>query len=161
MPFREKAKNLFRRSSRADSLSKTDTNSSERLPSNVYKPGEMPKPKYRRAPEKEHKEKLEAFSFGTALRKKSFQSAYSPMGTRAHSRRTSLLSLGRRSRGSIGRKSEDARVGSVASTASDKSGPNGVRQKEGAAVAPRLQTEPEQEGDDDVTNGEYKMSSFK
>ena len=40
----------------------------------------MPRPKYRAPPKKEHKEKLEAFSFPDAWRKKSFQSQYSPMG---------------------------------------------------------------------------------
>ena len=78
MPLREKAKNLFKSKGRGDSLSKTSTNESsrERWPSNVYQPGEvMPQPKYRRPPRKEHTEKLEAFSFADAWRKKSFQSA--------------------------------------------------------------------------------------
>ena len=46
-----------------------------RWPSNVYKPGEpMPRPKYRTPAKKEHKEKLEAFSFAEswAARKHSF-----------------------------------------------------------------------------------------
>ncbi|KAK1087796.1 hypothetical protein LTR33_000873 [Friedmanniomyces endolithicus] len=94
MPFREKAKALFRRKdSAADSLSKTTSSSNssrERWPSNIYKPGEtMPRPKYRKPPTKEHKEKLDSFSFGDAWRRKSFQSNYSPMGTRAPSRSNS------------------------------------------------------------------------
>lgn len=110
MPFREKAKNLFKSKRNADSLSTTSTNDSNH---DKYQPGEsMPPPKYRRQPQKEHKDKLEAFSFGDAWRKRSFQSTHSPMGTRASSRRTSFLSQGRKS---IGRKSvtqvdEDSRI---------------------------------------------------
>lgn len=84
MAIREKAKALFKSRSKSDkdSLSKASTQGSdrERWPSNVYKPGEpMPRPKYRAPPKKEHKDKLEAFSFADAWRKKSFQSQYSPM----------------------------------------------------------------------------------
>lgn len=151
MPFRERAKNLFKTKSRGSSISKTDSNEGslyegrERWPSNVYKPGEeMPRPKYRAIPKKEHKEKLEAFNFADSWRKKSFQSTYSPMGTRAPSRRTSFLSYGK--------KSAASRSASVTSMETDKSG---LRQREGhAAVATRLSTEAEQEGDDDVANGE-------
>jgi hypothetical protein len=50
----------------------------------------MPRPKYRAIPKKEHKDKLEAFSFADSWRRKSFQSQYSPMGTRAPSRRNSF-----------------------------------------------------------------------
>lgn len=59
----------------------------------------MPKPKYRRPPQKEHKEKLESFTFASALsgvaRKKSDASAglYSPMGSRLPSRKNSKASL--------------------------------------------------------------------
>lgn len=152
MPFRQKAKNLFKTKSRGSSISKTDSNDGsslegrDRWPSNVYKPGEpMPRPKYRAPPKKEHKEKLEAFNFADSWRKKSFQSTYSPMGTRAPSRRTSFLSFGK--------KSAASRNASVTSEDTEKSG---VRQRERhtAAVATRLSTEEEQEGDDDVTNGE-------
>ena len=140
MPIREKAKRIFKRS-KSDALSKTDSNSSrERWPSNVYKPGEpMPRPKYRAAPKKEHTEKLEAFSFADAWRKKSFQSTYSPMGTRAPSRRASLFS-----RKSISGKSTSGRTASVVSNGTTRSGPN----------ANRMETQQEAEGDDDVTNGE-------
>lgn len=171
MPFREKAKRFFKPRSRGDSLSKASTTESEAQswPSNVYKPGEpMPRPKYRAPPKKEHKEKLEAFSFADAWRRKSYQSTYSPMGTRAPSRRTSFMSLGRKSVGnrSIGNKSMagksegKSRRNSVASfeTATSYSNPNGsgLRPREGghgAARATRLTTEPEADGDDDVTNG--------
>lgn len=47
----------------------------------------MPKPKYRQPVDKEHKEKLESFTFiGDGLRKYSRDSEYSPMGSRNHSR---------------------------------------------------------------------------
>jgi len=137
MTFRERARKLFKSSSRPDSLSKSDTTSSdtERWPSNVYKPGEtMPRPKYRAVPKKEHTEKLESFSFADAWRRRSFQSTYSPMGTRAPSRRNSLFS----------RKSVSGRSLRTASIASDagteKTGPH------------RMETQAEVEGDDDVTN---------
>lgn len=140
MPFRERAKRLFKSSSRSDSSSKTDSSSSrERWPSNVYKPGEpMPRPKYRAVPKKEHTEKLESFSFADAWRKKSFQSTYSPMGTRAPSRRNSLFS-----RKSFSGKSTSGRTASVVSNGTTRSG-----------VA-RMETQPEAEGDDDPTNGLY------
>lgn len=142
MPFRERAKRLFKSSSRStsDSLSKTDssTSSRERWPSNVYKPGEpMPRPKYRAIPKKEHTEKLEAFSFADAWRKKSFQSSYSPHGTRAPSRRNSLFS-----RKSFSGKSTGGRTASVISTGTTRSGLN------------KMETQPEAEGDDDIANGE-------
>jgi hypothetical protein len=160
MPFREKAKNLFKRKP-SDSLSKTSSNNSsrERWPSNVYKPGEtMPRPKYRKPPTKEHKEHLESFSFADAWRRRSFQSAYSPMGTRAPSRRNSFLS-----RKSIGRSSRanSLRANSVASSADTEK--SGVQQKERhghAAVATRLSTETEASGDDDVANGTTTPSTL-
>lgn len=140
MPFREKAKRLFKTKSR--SHSQADSNSSrERWPSNVYKPGEpMPRPKYRAQPKKEHTEKLEAFSFADAWRKKSFQSSYSPMGTRAPSRRNSLFS-----RKSIGGKSNGGRTASVTSNGTTRSGLN------------KMETLQQAEGDDDVTNGECNV----
>lgn len=153
MPFREKAKKLFRPKSRAESdLSKTSSSNSsrERWPSNVYKPGEpMPRPKYRKPPTKEHKDKLESFSFGDAWRRKSYQSTYSPMGTRAPSRKNSLFS----------RKSyaKSSRANSVTSFEGQMDR-GGVRQREGhgfahgAALATTLSTEQEAEGDDDVGN---------
>ena len=146
MPLREKAKNLFKTKSRGSSTS-TDKDG---YPDNVYKPGEeMPRPKYRAIPKKEHKEKLEAFSFGDAWRKSSFQSTYSPMGTRAPSRRASLFSNLRRK--SLGGKSA-GRSASVTSEDTEKSGAR-YREGSGAAMIPTLRVEREQEGDDDVGNG--------
>ena len=81
-------------------LTQTDSKASAKkvkkpkTPNNVYKPGEvMPKQKYRGPVNKEHKEKLDAFSFGNAFRRRnSDHSQYSPMGSRLPSRRGSLFS---------------------------------------------------------------------
>ncbi|CAK3852824.1 Hypothetical predicted protein [Lecanosticta acicola] len=164
MAIRERAKALFKARSkhtdRDSTLSKSSTQNSdrERWPSNVYKPGEpMPRPKYRATPKKEHKEKLEAFSFAEAWRRRSFQSQHSPMGTRAPSRRNSREHASRRSswlsmtaRKSISGKSE-SRSNSVTSGETDKSN---VRYREhmGAARPTALSGQPEHEGDDDVGN---------
>ncbi|KAF2160930.1 hypothetical protein M409DRAFT_28536 [Zasmidium cellare ATCC 36951] len=175
MAIREKARALFKpksskSSDKSSSLSKSSTQ--ERWPSNVYKPGEpMPRPKYRMPPKKEHKEKLEAFSFAEAWRRKSFQSQYSPMGTRAPSRmasrRNSWLSMGRKSFSGksatdVGRSATDVgRSASVTSGDTEKS--SAVHKREHHALHPHhlgaaRQTAlsggkvAEQEGDDDVAN---------
>lgn len=173
MPLRERIKRVFKSSSPNSSLSKTPTNKSStngknspapdggRWPSNVYAPGEpMPRPKYRAPVKKEHKEKLEAFSFSSAWRRRSYISEYSPMGSRMPSRRGSLLSrksIGGKSarRGSIGdnkstRGSIDAR-----SHNGDNTGTGGQVKGRHAARATRLSAEIEAEGDDDVANGTY------
>ncbi|KXT08849.1 hypothetical protein AC579_1482 [Pseudocercospora musae] len=164
MAVREKVKGLFKSKSKSDrdsQLSNTSTQASdrERWPSNVYRPGEpMPRPKYRAPPKKEHKERLEAFSFTEAWRRKSFHSQYSPMGTRAPSRRNSSRQPSRRSswislgRKSFSGKSSDGRTNSITSGDTEKSN---VRQREhmGVAQPPKLSTEAENsDGDDDVHN---------
>ncbi|PPJ50658.1 hypothetical protein CBER1_05268 [Cercospora berteroae] len=171
MAIREKVKFLFKSKSKSDRDSQTSKGSSkasdERWPSNVYKPGEpMPRPKYRAPPKKEHKDKLEAFSFADAWRRKSFQSQYSPMGTRAPSRRNSVaktpasrrsswISLGRKS--FSGKSTDGGRSNSVTSGGGDAE-KGTVRHREGApmhmgvAVPTTLKTEPEADGDDDVHN---------
>jgi len=69
----------------------------QKPPANVYKPGEeMPNPKYRGPYNQAHQDKLSAFSFGDAWkRRKSATSEishgpqgsdYSPMGSKLHSR---------------------------------------------------------------------------
>lgn len=169
MAIRERARALFKSRSKTDRDSQTSGSSkasTERWPSNVYKPGEpMPRPKYRAAPKKEHTEKLEAFSFAEAWRRKSFQSQYSPMGTRAPSRRNSAKTPGSRRSSwiSLGRKSfsgpgADGRSNSITSGETEPS--SGMRPRDGAmhmgaAVPTTLRTEPEAEGDDDVHNGSY------
>ncbi|KAK4504618.1 hypothetical protein PRZ48_002579 [Zasmidium cellare] len=165
MAIRERAKALFKTKSskssdKSSSLSKSSTQ--ERWPSNVYKPGEpMPRPKYRMPPKKEHKEKLEAFSFAEAWRRKSFQSQYSPMGTRAPSRmasrRNSWLSMGRKS--FSGKSATDVgRSASVTSGDTEKSSAVHKRDHAHHHLGAARQTAlsggkvAEQEGDDDVAN---------
>jgi hypothetical protein len=201
MAIRARAKAFFRRSRNAndDTLSKTDsTDSHERWPSNVYKPGEpMPRPKYRAPPKKEHKEHLDSFSFGNAWRRKSFQSQYSPMGTRAPSRlpsaapsrrsswysRKKSMSYGRsgsvtsvdsqRSTGAVKRELSQKSKREIERKPSQRSGHIMSREPSQrsdrripnhntthAAIATRLSTEIEQEGDDDVFNGECLLSCF-
>lgn len=66
----------------------------EKLPDNVYKPGEaMPRPKYRGPYNQAHQDKLTAFSFGDAwsrrkssMSQKTQGSDFSPMGSRLPSR---------------------------------------------------------------------------
>ncbi|KAF2769415.1 hypothetical protein EJ03DRAFT_96799 [Teratosphaeria nubilosa] len=161
MPFRERAKKLFKsknRGSDSDSLSKSSSKNSsrDRWPSNVYKPGEpMPRPKYRKPPTKEHKEHLESFSFAEAWRRKSFQSQYSPMGTRLPSRRNSFLSMGSRKRSYLSSRgpSRNGSVGSQSSDVTEKSMLSpAARQRERGFGGTRLSTEVEAEGDDDIHN---------
>jgi hypothetical protein len=201
MAIRARAKAFFRRSRNAndDTLSKTDsTDSHERWPSNVYKPGEpMPRPKYRAPPKKEHKEHLDSFSFGNAWRRKSFQSQYSPMGTRAPSRlpsaapsrrsswysRKKSMSYGRsgsvtsvdsqRSTGAVKRELSQKSKREIERKPSQRSGHIMSREPSQrsdrripnhntthAAIATRLSTEIEQEGDDDVFNGKCPLQYF-
>lgn len=107
MPFREKMKRAFgtRPSDEGSELSFTPTSSSSsRRPrkekkarrnssSKVYRPGEMiPKSKYPAAYNKAHQDKLLAYNFGDAWKKRqSVQSQYiSPMGSRWPSARPSM-----------------------------------------------------------------------
>ncbi|EKG12561.1 hypothetical protein MPH_10311 [Macrophomina phaseolina MS6] len=98
MAFRERVKRVLGRnssskSSSSSSLSKKPSKSAEDENHRYYLPGEkMPPMKYRRPVAKEHKEKLEAFNFEKAWRRRSQQSVYSPMGSRIPSRRNSLTS---------------------------------------------------------------------
>lgn len=193
MAIRQRAKALFRRNrNKDDTLSKTDSSDSyETWPSNVYKPGEpMPRPKYRQPPKKEHKEHLESFSFADAWRRKSFQSQYSPMGTRAPSRLPSAAPSRRSSWYSRKKSMTYSRSGSVTSVDTHKSFGDGQKSKtpsrapsqksvkaplsrgpsqrdtrrEYAARATRLSTEVEEDGDDDVFNGEHsreRSSDYK
>lgn len=109
MPFRQKMKRALGRSSNEDGsdLTITSTNQStkskkmkrERLPDNVYKPGEpMPRPKYRGPYNQAHQDMLKAFSFGDAWKSKKRRNSgtagsdLSPMGSRLMSRRNSAWS---------------------------------------------------------------------
>lgn len=154
MPFRERLRRAFRSSSPNSDLRKASSQKSEssgrdpRWPSNVYAPGEpMPRPKYRAPVKKEHKEKLESFNWGSAWRRRSYISEYSPMGSRMPSRRNSLIS-----RKSFG--GSKSRRGSVSDAVPGET--TGVQMKSRHAARPtRLSAEIEAEGDDDVTNGMF------
>ena len=122
MPFREKMRKAFGRSPSTSETSspgaltpvtslsqfsqrdKKSKKKDKRGNGDVYQPGEaMPKPKYRAPVDPQHKDRLEAFSFAgawEAMRRKSMQSQYSPMGSRMPSRMGSLVSnkMGRSSR---------------------------------------------------------------
>lgn len=116
MPFREKVKKAFGKSHDDASESSSDlshvqskasTKKSKKpkveYPDNVYKPGEIPESKYKGPYDKQHQQKLHAFSFANAFqgRRKSVQSLYSPMGSRIPSRVGSFISrrsFGNRSR---------------------------------------------------------------
>ena len=108
MPFRAKMKRALGRSgssAEGSDLTATDTNKStkakkpkkEKLPDNIYKPGEaMPRPKYRGPYNQAHQDKLSAFSFGDAWKRRESSatgnSDMSPMGSRLMSRRGSAWS---------------------------------------------------------------------
>ena len=107
MPFRAKVKRALGRTSSTSTgsdLTQTDTNKSkskkpkkEKLPDNVYKPGEaMPRPKYRGPYNQAHQDKLSAFSFGDMWKRRKSSatgnSDISPMGSRIMSRRGSAWS---------------------------------------------------------------------
>ena len=122
MPIRDKFKRAFGRSpSTSDgsdltqSTTKTSTKSAKKKKAEkektsgdndiYYKFGEQPRLKYRGPYNRQHQEKLHAFSFSDAfsMRRKSQTSEYSPMGSRMPSRTGSLLTreswgLGRGSR---------------------------------------------------------------
>jgi len=137
MPFRARLKKTFRRNSSTptakDGLNQASTNSSQpdishKRTSDVYQPGErMPPPKYKRPVAKEHKETLEAFSFGSFGRKKSQQSLYSPMGSRMPSYRNSVSTIG-------GRKSlQPSRANSAVGGAPLKEGVDGEGEEDDTA----------------------------
>ncbi|MCJ1397528.1 hypothetical protein MMC11_000722 [Xylographa trunciseda] len=114
MPFREKMRKAFGRSPSTSETSspgaltpvtslsqfsqrdKKSKKKDKKGDGNVYKAGEaMPKLKYRAPVDPQHKDRLEAFSFGStweAIRRKSGVSQYSPMGSRMPSRMGSLAS---------------------------------------------------------------------
>ena len=187
MVFRERLKKAFKSSSPSSSKASSpiiEQQDIARWPSNVYKPGEqLPRAKYRAPVKKEHKDKLDSFTFGSAWRRRSQQSLYSPMGSRMPSRRGSLArrpsysskrpSFSGKSRmsfsgasvvtSSAGQRTtapsyhEDSDYASKDASRSGSIGGTTVDKRfkdpHGAAVPTRLTTEMEQEGDDDVGNG--------
>lgn len=106
MPFRDKMRKALGRSNDDSSDAVTATTAKytkskrpkkEKLPDNVYKPGEpMPRPKYRGPYNQAHQDKLSAFNFGAAWKKRrsthTVGSEMSPMGSRSMSRRNSAWS---------------------------------------------------------------------
>ena len=146
MPFRAKMKRALGRTNSSGALSKTDTAQSkkpkkEKLPNNVYKPGEkMPRLKYRGPWNQAHQDNLSSFSFGDAWkrRKSSANEEYSPMGSRLVSRRPSAWSrlsrLGSRKSSFVG---------------GEEKGKVGSRRVSMAGLG-------EAEGDDDIGNGTLK-----
>ncbi|KAL8812409.1 MAG: hypothetical protein Q9223_003215 [Gallowayella weberi] len=119
MPFRAKVKRAFGKnedpSEASSDLSQVQSKAStkkskkpkQQYPENIYKPGEIPESKYKGPYNKEHQQKLHAFSFKAAFqgRRKSEQSLYSPMGSRLPSRKGSFLS-----RKSFARSRQQSRV---------------------------------------------------
>lgn len=123
MPFREKLKKTFSRHSTSSENSENSSTTSKtrsRKNSTYYQPGETIPYKYRRPVAKEHKEKLEAFSFANAWRRRSHQSLYSPMGSRMPSRQGSIASAVRRS---IGSRRGDSTVGPMGESSSVSDAP--------------------------------------
>jgi hypothetical protein len=112
----------------------------------------MPRPKYRAIPKKEHKDKLDAFSFPEAWRRRSFQSQYSPMGTRAPSRRNSLVASRQNSTFSPS-KLGSSRTNST--TSSDTDGPSASTggREHGIANISALSGQSKQQGNSDAANG--------
>ena len=106
MPFRDKMRKALGRSNddgsdpvtaNARKSTKSKRPTKEKLPDNVYKPGEpMPRPKYRGPYNQAHQDKLSAFSFGGAWKRRkssgTMGSEMSPMGSRIISRRNSAWS---------------------------------------------------------------------
>ena len=136
MPFRDKMKRAFGKPGDEEfSLTQVSSKASRKekkpkreYPDNVYKPGEaMPRPKYRAAYNKEHQDKLSAFSFGNPWkRRESDQSQYSPMGSRLPSISLRRLSFG-----------------------------PGQRSRKQSYVTGRV--DENTEGDDDVGNGGFRL----
>jgi hypothetical protein len=110
MSFRAKVRKVLKGSS-SSSKAKSDDNPTppQRTDIEYYKPGEIPRSKYRDPWNQKHQDKLHAFSFEDASRdpQPSMEPAppQSPWGTVAHSRRSSWVS---RARSSLGGGRSDA-----------------------------------------------------
>lgn len=118
MSFRAKVRKALKGKKNSDHSSSTSnsTNPPKRTDIEYYKPGEIPRSKYRGPWNQKHQDKLEAFSFKDASRdrKTSMPVAFSPRGTQAQSRRSSWVS---RARSSLGGRShtEDGSSGRAVS----------------------------------------------
>ncbi|KAF7510970.1 hypothetical protein GJ744_005516 [Endocarpon pusillum] len=123
MTFRAKV----RKALKGNKSSGDDSSSSapKRTDIEYYKPGEIPRSKYRGPWDQKHQDHLHAFSFKDALRdrRNSIPASCSPRGTPAQSRRSSWVSRARLSLGSRSgvedgnaerRKSHASHIGQVA-----------------------------------------------
>ena len=93
MGVREKMKKAFGGKKSGDNSPSDD--GTPKIPGvEYYKPGEIPKSKYRGKWDQDHQDKLHAFSFAAAFRSRrgSEYSSYSPSGMKAQSRRASHFS---------------------------------------------------------------------
>ena len=138
----------------------TSKKSKKDYPENVYKPGEtMPRPKYRGPWNQAHQDKLSAFSFGDAWKKRKSSagtnksgprgdSEYSPMGSRLPSRGPSMRrnSTWSAISGKIGK-----RALGMGSRQGSHSGYDGYVDRDGDG-----RVEEDREEDDDVMNGELR-----
>jgi hypothetical protein len=102
MSFRAKV----RRALKGSKGKSDDNNPPQRTDIEYYKPGEIPRSKYRGPWNQKHQDKLHAFSFEDAFRdpQPTIPTAQSPRGTTAQSRRSSWVS---RARSSLGGRSSD------------------------------------------------------
>src|SRR3954469_17807120 len=93
MGVREKMKRAFGGKKSGDS-SPSDAETPKIPGVESYKPGELPRSKYRGKWDQDHQDKLHAFSFAAAFRSRrgSGHSIYSPSGRKAQSRRASCFS---------------------------------------------------------------------
>lgn len=158
MPIRDRLRKTFGGKKKEDSNSSgsssvsSDTYYTGRKDIEYYKPHEIPKSKYRGRVDPEHKERLEAYSFGDAfaeVRRRSsqaFSGIMSPGGTKSQSRRPSYMS----------HVSRDAR--STATTpAHDIDNPISRRPTDAGLPAPLIREN--SDDDTDVMNSESSSSS--
>ena len=142
MPFRARFKKAFGRSGSGSSSSDNTTPSG--LPIEFYKPGEIPRSKYRGPWNQAHQDKLSSFQFSFG-RRASFQgSDYSPAQSRAQSRRSSWIGRRPSTRGST----RGSTSGRSAKAVSDRAPSRIGKVAEGS------------DEDNDVTNGELSRQSF-
>jgi hypothetical protein len=93
MGVREKMKKAFGGKKSGES-SPSDAGTPKIPGVEYYKPGQIPRSKYRGKWDQQHQDKLHAFSFAAAFRSRrgSEYSSYSPSGLKAQSRRASHIS---------------------------------------------------------------------
>lgn len=106
MPLRERLKRTFTGGKKSDD----NTPAGDKSPKHkdVEKPDDFPKPKYRGKIDKEHADRLQAFTFSDAFsdafgrRKSSMSGTCSPGGTKSQSRRASWMSKTKSSATGVG-----------------------------------------------------------